>query len=438
MDPAKGALRTVMRGPTLAGIGSVILLVGGFTGWASTGLLAAGAIAPGVVSPDSSRKTIQHLEPGIVGEIMVRDGDHVEAGAQLVLMEDTLARATHDMLVKQSQSLMGRQARLKAEQLNQNHIDFPKELLEAAGKPEVTEILSVQLQMFVARRVALESRKRILQQRTRAIEEQIVGFEAQLAGARERVQIIDEELDGKRFLLDRMLVPKPQVLALERARTEITANIGQYQAAIAEGKQKITETELQLVGLDTDRADEIAAELDKVREEWGKVREQLRTTEDTLRRTVIVAPVSGTVVNLRFKTKGGIIQSGEPVLDIVPDKDELVIDAHVSPNDIDVVHAGLTAQVHFTAFANRRSLPRIDGTVRSVSADTLRDEKTGAPYYLARVEVNREALAEALGSEHSLVPGMPAEVLIVTGERTLFGYLLTPVRDIFRRSLRES
>ena len=473
----KTALRSSVRGPMLAGFLSVTLLVAGFGGWAATGLLASGAIAPGVISPDGSRKTIQHLEPGIINQILVRDGDYVEVGTALLTLEDTTARASYEMLLKQFHGLRGRQARLTAERLGHDKIEFPRDLLAAAThevllkqyqrikgqqarlnvvqlgptrisytppKEEpadgtgVSEILAVQQQIFAARAEALAARKRILEQRTKAIQEQMIGFEAQLLGAAQRVRIIDEELKGKRYLLERMLVPKPQVLALERTRTEIVASIGQYQAATAEAKQRISETEYQLVGLDTDRTDEITAELDKVREELAKVTEQIRASEDTLKRTVITAPVSGTVVNLRFKTRGGIIQSGEQILDIVPDKDELLIDARVAPMDIDVVHAGLRAQVHLSAFTNRRSLPRVDGVVRSVSADALRDEKTGNQYYLARVEVARDKITEALGVATRLVPGMPAEVLIVTGERTLLEYLLTPLRDVFRRGLKET
>lgn len=339
------------------------------------------------------------------------------------------------MLLRQYQGLRATQARLTTEQLGHDGINFQPDLLAAADDPEVRDILAVQRHLFATRRKALASRKQVLEQRTRQIRNQIRGYEAQLASSVQRLEIVADELKGKEFLFEKMLIPKPQMLAVRRAQAEIVGDRGEYLAAIARGGQQIGETELEIVTLDAERADEIAGDLDKVRGELAKVKEQLGASEDTLKRTLIAAPVSGTVVGLRFKTRGGVIQRGEPILDIVPANEDLLIDARVVPNDIDVVHPGLPAQVHLSAYA-QRSMPRIEGKVRSVSADSLRDEKTGMSYYLARVEVDREELA-SLGVDVQLVPGMPAEVLIVTGERTLLGYLFQPFRDMFRRSLRE-
>lgn len=432
----KEVLRASIRTPMLAGIGVVALLVVAVGGWASTAPLAGGAVATGVISPDGSRRTIQHLEGGIIGEIMVRDGDFVTVGAPLVTLEDTQARAAYEMLLRQSQGLRATQARLTTEQLGHDGINFQPDLLAAADDPEVRDILAVQRQLFATRRKALASRKQVMEQRIRQIRDQIRGYEAQLASAVQRLEIVADELKGKEFLFQKMLIPKPQMLAVRRAQAEIVGDRGEYLAAIARGGQQIGETELEIVTLDAERADEIAGDLDKVRGELAKVKEQLGASGDTLKRTLIAAPVSGTVVGLRFKTRGGVIQRGEPILDIVPANEDLLIDARVAPTDIDVVHPGLLAQVHLSAYSHRRSMPNIEGKVRSVSADSLRDEKTGMSYYLARVEVDREQLS-GLDMDVQLVPGMPAEVLIVTGERTLFGYLLEPFRDIFRRSLRE-
>jgi HlyD family secretion protein/epimerase transport system membrane fusion protein len=293
----------------------------------------------------------------------------------------------------------------------------------------------MQRQLFVARREAHASGKRVLAQRIRQIRDQIRGLDAQLASTVKRLEIVTDELKAKEYLLSKDLLPKPQVLEVRRAQADIEGDSGEYSASIAQSEQQIGETELELVAQDAKRANEIAQEIDKVRGELAKINEQLGASKDTLGRTVITAPVSGTVVNLAFKTSGGVIQPGEPILDIVPADDDLLIDARVAPIDIDVVHAGLHAQVHLSAYA-QRSLPRIDGIVRSVSADSLRDEQTGMSYYLARVEVDRENLSD-LGPNIQLVAGMPAEVLIVTEQRTLLGYLSQPFRDMFRRALRE-
>jgi HlyD family secretion protein/epimerase transport system membrane fusion protein len=431
----QAVLHASTRGPTRAGIAIVALLVAGFGGWAATAPLAGGAVASGVISPDSSRKTIQHLEGGIIGEIMIRDGEFVTAGQALLTLEDTQARAAYEVLLRQYQGLHAAEARLRAEELDRDAIDFSEDLLAAAGDPEVAAVLDVQRRLFATRKDAIAARKRVLEQRILQIRDQIQGFAAQLASAERRVQIVAEELKAKEFLLARQLLPKSEVLAVRRAWADIEGDRGEYRAAIAQSRQKIGETELERVSLDAERADEVAKELEKVRGELAKVKEQLAASRDTLKRTLITAPVTGTVVNLRFKTRGGVIMRGEPILDIVPANDDLLIDARVAPIDIDVVHPGLSAQVHLLAY-RQRSLPKIEGKVRSVSADSLRDEQTGMSYYLARVEVDGEQLA-GLDVDVQLLPGMPAEVLIVTGERTLFGYLLQPFRDVFRRSLRE-
>jgi HlyD family secretion protein len=435
-DADRAALRDSTRRPMLAGIGIVALLVATFGGWASTAPLAGGAVAPGVISPDGSRRTIQHLEGGIIGEIMVRDGDFVDIGAPLMTLEDTQARAANEMLLKQHSGLRAVQARLRAEQLGRDSIDLPADLLATADDPEVSDILSIQRHLFETRREAVASRKRVLRQRILQIRDEIRGFEAQLISSVQRLEIVEEELKGKEFLFEKSLLTKPQVLAVRRARAEILGDRGKFEAAIAQRRQQIGEAEIQLIVLDAVRADEIAAELEKTRGELAKLKEQLSASKDTLTRTTITAPVSGTIVGLRFKTRGGVVQRGEPILDIVPADEDLLIDARVAPIDIDVVHAGLVAQVHLSAYAHHRSMPRIEGKVRSVSADSLRDQQTGTAYYLARVEVDRAQLS-GLSMDVQLVPGMPAEVLIVTAERTLLGYLLQPLLDIFRRSLRE-
>jgi HlyD family secretion protein/epimerase transport system membrane fusion protein len=428
-------LRRSIRTPMMAGIGVVLLIVVAFGGWAATAPLAGGAVAPGIISPDGSRKTIQHLEGGIIGEIRVRDGDYVTVGTPLLALEDTRARAAYDVLLRQYQSLAAAKARLTAEQRDLDDIDFPEELLAVADDPEVTDILALQRYLFTTRRDALAVRKSVLQQRILQIREKINGAKAQYESAGQRLKFVKQELRAKEFLFKKKLLPMAEVLAVRRASAEVQGDQGSYRYVIAENEQRVGETELELVGLDAVRSDEIATELDRVRGELAKHKEQLAASADMLKRTVIVAPVSGTVVNLQFKTQGGVIQPGEPILDIVPAEDDLLIDARVAPVDIDVVYPGLPAQVHLSAYS-QRAMPQIEGKVRSISADSLQDDQSGISYYLARVEVDRQELGR-LNMNIQLVPGMPAEVLIVTSERTLFGYLLEPIRDLLRRSLRE-
>jgi HlyD family secretion protein len=429
------ALRASVRRPMFAGLAVLILLVGAFGGWGATAPLAGGAVASGVISPDGSRRTIQHLEGGIISEIFVRDGDIVAAGAPLLVLEDTQARANHDVLQSQYRQLSASQARLVAEQFGRDSVEFPRELMALSENVEVRQFLDAHRQLFATRREALVSRKRVLEQRIRQTRDQIRGLQAQLASALQRIEIVADELKGKEYLLAQSLIAKPPVLALRRTQAEIEGSSGEYRASIAQAEEQIGQTQMELIALDAVRADEIATELDKVRGELGKVKEPLAASEDKLKRTLVTAPLSGTIVELHFKTRGGVIRPGEPILDIVPAEEELLIDAHVAPTDIDVVYPGLLAQVHLTPYSKRR-LPQIEGRVRSVSADSLRDERTGTTYYLARVEVDREQIRR-LDKDVQLVPGMPAEVMIVTEERTLFEYLLQPFLDVFRRGLRE-
>ncbi|MGG5812501.1 HlyD family type I secretion periplasmic adaptor subunit [Falsiroseomonas sp. CW058] len=429
------ALRRTVRRPFRIGMGLMTVFLGGFTAWAVTVPIAGGAVAPGVVSPDGSRRTVQHLEGGIIASLAVRDGDRVLAGQPLVVLESVQARAAFNALQNQYVTLRAMQARLRAEQAGLMAIDLPDDVLTALSDRELALIVQAQRSLFETRRAAHESKRAVLRQRIEQSREQIRGAEAQIASATEQLSLIADELRGKETLLRRGLVPRPEVLRLRRVQAEIEGRRGEYQGTVARTQQQIGEAEMQILGLDAERADQVSQQLDQVRAELAGVTERLNASRDVLTRTVVTAPVPGTVVGMRFRTVDGVVRPGEAILDIVPAEEKLLVDARVAPTDVDVVRNGMQAQVRFTAFAGR-NLPRIEGTVRSVSADRLTDDSTRQPYYLARVEVTREALA-SLGREVELVPGMPAEVLIVRRERTMMDYLIEPLRDAFRRSFRE-
>jgi HlyD family secretion protein len=426
-------LKDSLRGPARLGIFLVVAFVGGFGGWAALVPLASGAIAPGIVSPDGSRRTVQHLEGGIIRTLHVRDGDVVEKGQPLLVLESVQPRANHDMQLKQQRTLRITKARLDAERLGKEEVVFPADLMNAG--PEIAAIMAAQQELFLARRASHESKNRIHRQRTGQLREQIKGFDAQVMSAGRQIGFLEEEIVGKRELSQKGYLAKPELLRMLRMEAELAGRRGQYEAAISEAHQQIGEAELQLLANDAARADQIATQLDQVQAELNALEEKLSASRDVLNRTTITAPVGGTIVNLKFKTVSGVIQPGVPILDIVPAEDKLLIEARISPTDIDVVHAGLNAQVQFTAMS-RRSAPRIEGVVRSVSADRMLDESTKKPYYLARVQVEREEV-ERLGANIELVPGMPADVLIVTGERTLATYLLRPFLDAIWKTLRE-
>lgn len=430
----KLALRQSVRGPARVGILLIFLFVGGFGVWAAVIPLAGGAIAPGIISPDGSRRTVQHLEGGIIRKLHVRDGDQVEEGQPLLVLESVQPQANHDLLLKQEQTYKITKARLDAELLNRDRIDFPKDLLTA--DPDIQAVVATQQELFDVRRAAQEAKNRVLQQRIRQLREQIKGFVAQVTSVNRQIELIAEEAAGKRVLAQKGHLPKPELLRVLRMAAELEGRKGQYEAAISEATQQIGEAELQIVANDTERADEVATHLDQLQTELNAIEEKLVASRDVLNRTVIPAPVGGIIVDLKFKTEGGVIQPGAQILDIVPANEKLVIDAHVSPMDIDIVHQGLHAQVQLSAIS-ARSAPRIDGVVVSVSADRLIDEADSKPYYLARVEVDREEVRR-VGSNVDLVPGMPADVLIVTGQRTMANYLLRPFLDAVWKTLRET
>lgn len=424
-----------LRASFWIGFAAILLFFGFGGGWSATAPLSGAAIAPGVVSPEGSRQTVQHLEGGIIREIRVREGDDVDAGDTLVVLEDVAARAEAGALMSRLRTLAAREQRLEAERSGAEEIAFTHFSLQRVEDKEVQAVLAQQRDQFETRAANDESRKSILRQRSAQLEQQIAGARRQLAGTRRQAELIREEIKVAKYLVQRGYERKPRLLALQRAEAELVGTEGGLVAGIARSKEAIAETELEILSIRTERAEEIASELSDVRGHRIEVEKQIRESLDRLRRTEIPAPVGGTVIDLRYKTTGGVIGPGEAVLDIVPAEDKLIIDARVSPDDIDDVRIGLESYVVFPSYPQRHIL-RIDGAVTHVSADALEDERSGDPYYLAKVEVFREKL-EAVAPQIRLTPGLPAEVFITTEDRTVLEYLLQPLRQTLERSLRE-
>jgi len=427
------SLKRNIRGPNRIGLSIVVAFMATFVVWGILTPLAGGALAPGVLAPVQGKKVVQHLEDGIIAELRVHDGDIVEVGQSLVVLENVQARANHDALQQQRWSLLAKQARLQAESEGRSEIEWPFELQPT--DPNIVTIINAQRMVFDTRETDLITRKNILHQRIDQLSEQIKAIEAQVDSASGQLELIAEELQGKEILLRQGLMPKPEYLRLKRTKVEIEGRRGEYLAQIAKARQEISEAQLQIVKADAERATQVASESDSVRADLTSTVEKMRSSEDVLKRTVVSAPISGTVVNLNFKTIGGVVEKGRPILEIVPSNDALVIEARTTPLDVKAVHNGLNAQIHFTAYSSR-STPRIPGTVQSVSADRLLDSNTNQPYYLVKVTVDREAMGR-LAPNVKLIPGMPADVLIITEHRTMFDYLFQPFLETFRRSFHE-
>ena len=435
-QPTPLSLSRLVRGPRLAGLAVILVFLGGFGGWASMAPLSSAAVAPGIVSPDGQRRTVQHLEGGIIQEILVRDGDVVGIGERLLVLEDVAVRSERDIRESRLNGLLAVEARLVAELTLADAIVFPADLLaRAETDAELAAALDDQRTHFETRAAAFVSRADILEARIAQLHEEIAGLEVQIDSQVRQLDLIDREIAGVGQLVDQGLERLPRLLSLQRMQAEIEGEIGANRSTIARAEQAIGETGLQILDLEANRREEAAGSLANIRAEIATIGEELRAREDVLARTMVTAPVAGTVVGLQFHTVGGVVRPGETILDIVPADEELIIDARLSPTDIDVVAPGLEAEVHLLAYA-QRDMARLTGRVRDVSADRLVDEATGEAYFRARIEVLPEAL-DSLGDDIVLTPGMPADVLITTGERSMLDYILSPIERSLSRAFRE-
>ncbi|WGF88517.1 HlyD family type I secretion periplasmic adaptor subunit [Marinivivus vitaminiproducens] len=435
-EAARRPLRPQLRGPLIIGLAVMILFFGIGGGWAALAPLSGAAIAPGVVSPEGSRQTVQHLEGGIIETIRVRDGDQVQAGDVLMVLQGIGAQAEVGRLTERLRSLAANEARLRAERADADTVEFTHPILADRDDPSVANTISGQLNQFETRRAGDESREAILQQRVLQLERQIIGAERQLDANRRQQELVAEEITDVERLVNRGLERKPRLLALQREQADLVGEEGELESTIARNEEAIGETKLQIVDIKIQKTEDVETELSKVQTERGEVEEEIAASRDRLLRTDILAPVAGTVLNLRFKTPGGVVKAGEEVLDIIPAEDELVVEARLPVHNIDEVGPGQSATVMFPALPQRHML-RLQGEVITVSADAMEDEQTRQHYYLTKVEVLRSDLEAALpGAE--LTPGMPAEVFIATHERTMLDYLLQPLISTFERTFRET
>jgi HlyD family type I secretion membrane fusion protein len=413
---------------------TLFFVVGGI--WSATAPISGAVIASGVVSPERSRQTVQHLEGGIIREIKVREGQRVRAGDVLVVLERVRAEAEAGARMSRYRTFVAVEARLQAEHAGMERVAFDHPALADRNNREVRAAIQAQRNQFEARRESMVSRRAILRQRIAQLATQVEGLERQLKGTKQQSALISEEIAAVRTLYDKGLARKPRLLALRRERAKLLGTQGELVARIARTRQAIGETRLQIANLKIERIEEIDSRLSDVIAKRTELEKEMRASMDRLRRTQIHAPVSGTVLGLRFKTTGGVIGPGQPILDLVPVKGNFVIEARIKPNDIDEIRNGQSAYVVFPSFA-QRNLKRIKGVVQRYSPDALEDKRTGERYYSARVVVDRQHL-KAVAPEIKLSPGMPAEVFIGTQERTVLEFLLQPFLITLERAFRET
>ncbi|WP_375275525.1 HlyD family type I secretion periplasmic adaptor subunit [Methylorubrum thiocyanatum] len=428
-------IRRSVRRHLVLSLAAAALLTVGLGGWAATTELAGAVVAPGTLAVDSFVKKVQHPTGGVVGELRVRDGDLVRAGQVVMRLDETVTRANLAVVDKSLAELTARQGRLEAERDGAPQVSFAAVLRgRAQGDPEAGRVMAGETRLFELRRDARAGQKAQLKERTGQLREEIQGLTGQIAGKRRETELINRELEGVRDLWRKNLVPIQRVTALERDAARLEGEHGQLVASVAQAKGKISETELQVIQVDQDLRSEVAKELSEVQGKIAELVEKRVAAEDQLKRIDIRAPQDGMVHQLAVHTIGGVVSPGEPIMLIVPRTDTLVIEAKVAPKDIDQVRLGHKTVLRLTAF-NQRTTPEIEGTVSLVAADQITDEKTGTSFFKVHVKPEPDHVARLKGIK--LVPGMPAEVFIQTGERTVLSYLTKPLNDQVRRAFKE-
>ncbi len=426
------------RFPTIAGVVVMATMVMGFGVWGNTAPIAGAVVASGVFVATGQNKIIQHLEGGVIRDIHVREGDAVEQGQLLIELDSTTANTELRRLFLRRVRLTAIDARLQAEMREQETIAFPEELTSLDGS-EVKEILESQKLTFTARRNNMNSDIAGINESINALNERIQGSKIQLEGVRRQIKFIEEEIETKQYLLQTGLVRKPELLVLQRTQANLEGEVGRIMGDIGDAKERIAKAVEQINGVRKAAIKTAVEQMHEVRGELVDVRERMQSAKGVLDRVRITAPVKGVVVKLRYHTQGGVIEAGKNIMEILPLKDELIIEARVRPQDIDSVKHGQHATVRLTAL-NQRITPMISGEVIYLSADTLADERKSqqvgpTDIYIVRVKLNNAEAAAVHG--FSPTPGMPAEVYIKTSERTFFQYVVKPIHDSMLRAFRE-
>lgn len=429
-DPRKEA-RKVIR----AGMIVIAVVFGGLGTWAAVAPLHGAIVAAGQVKVESSRKTVQHLEGGIVSSILVKEGDTVKQGQPLIVLESTQVDAQFNMLRDQLDAELAHAARLTAEKNWSGRISFPEELLKRAHDPNVADTLRNETHIFNTKRETLNGEIGLLRGQIEEVKAEMASLTTQMAATDKTISYLHEELAANETLAKKGFVSAPKVLELKRGLSQEEDKQGEYSADISRAKQKTTELQLRIASLRDDYAKQASDELKKSQDQIFDLQERLRVPEDAMKRQNITSPVAGRVVDLKVHTVGGVIGAREPLMDIVPEQRQLIVESKVRVEDIDDLRTGMGAEVRLTAFKSRIT-PLVKGKVIYVSADSLMDEATHMPYYKTNVQVDEQSMKEA-GDNIQLYPGMPAEVYIITQERTALEYLLQPVTDTLRRSFRE-
>lgn len=422
------------RPVALMGYAIIFVMFGVFGSWAAVAKLDSAVFAPGTISLEGNRKVVQHLEGGIVAEILVQEADTVSEGDILLRLSDVEARSNLDVITTRLDVAKVTEARLLAERELADTIVLPNDLRKA-DSATIQSSFKDQVDLFQDRRSILKSRTDILTVRVEQTNTQIEGLELQKSALERRLVNFNEMIERMRSGQEKGLIQTNILSQREDDLIQIEASLGRVISEIAQAKNSINETHFEKLQVEQEYKERANSELEKVRAEIAELEQRAKIVEDVLTRTDIRAPGSGTIQDLKVHTVGSVIQAGQVLMELVPEDEELLINARVSPRDIDNVAPGLQTEVRFTAFKTKLT-PIMLGQVQSVSNDVITPENPQEmPYYLARIEVIEEDIPEEISGR--LTPGMPADVIITTGERTVANYIVSPLMDAVRKSMIE-
>jgi HlyD family secretion protein len=423
-----------LRNHLIGGTVVALVLTFGIGGWAATTELSGAITASGSVVVDSNVKKVQHPTGGVVGELLVREGDRVRLSDTLIRLDETVLRAGLAIVTKGLDEMRARKARLASERDGAEHIVVPEEFLKNSPTPEFATALDSERKLFELRRAARLGQKAQLRQRIAQLGDELRGYTALQEAKAEEIELIQRELVSVRSLFQKNLIQITRLTVLEREAARLKGELAQSTASSAQVRGKVSEIELQIIQIDQDLSSEVAKELREVDGKIGEFVERKVTAEDQLKRIDIRAPQDGLVHQLSVHTIGGVVSPADPVMLIVPGADLLLVEAKIAPQDIDQLYVGQAARLRFSAF-NQRTTPEIEGAISRISADVTPDQRTGQNYYTARIAITAEELAR-LGNG-KLLPGMPAEIFAKTYDRSVLSYFIKPLSDQIVRAFRE-
>ncbi len=416
----------------VTGLIAIGVLISSIFGWAAFAKLSSAAVAPGMVVIDSNVKKVQHPTGGVVGQILVKNGDHVKAGQVVLKLDETVTRANLGVITSQLTQLRGRRARLDAERDAAEKVTYPNDFV--ATDEMTSDVMSGETNLFVSQLAGRKKQKEQLRERIGQLKQEIEGLSSQKSSKEREIDLIKQELAGVQDLYKQKLVPLNRLTSLQREETRLGGERGALIAQQARSAGQISEIELQILGLDQEAQTVTLKDLRETEAKIAELAERKIAAEDQLKRVDLRAPQAGIVHDIQVATVGGVIGPGDTLMQIVPTDEAMAIEVRISPTDIDQMHIGLPVTLRFTAF-NQRTTPELTGELSRIAADSTKDERTGQMWFSARVQVTPIELAKI--SHLQLLPGMPVEAHVTTGERTALSFFLKPLSDQFARTFRE-